>query len=83
MPVFNSEKYVAEAITSILTQTFTDFEFIIVDDGSTDATFEIIKSFFKKRFNIKSKRQEAFAKTNQPLPACPFNLIKKGGGWQR
>ena len=36
MPVFNGEKYVAEAIESIQSQTFTDFEFIIVDDGSQD-----------------------------------------------
>ena len=34
MPVYNGEKYVAESIDSILAQTFTDFEFIIVDDGS-------------------------------------------------
>ena len=52
MPVFNSEKYVAEAITSILTQTFIDFEFIIVDDGSTDATYEIIHSFNDKRLRV-------------------------------
>ena len=45
MPVFNGEKYVAEAIESILTQTFTDFEFIIVDDGSQDRSAEIIRSY--------------------------------------
>ena len=33
MPVYNTEKYVAQAIESILAQTFTDFEFVIVDDG--------------------------------------------------
>jgi glycosyltransferase involved in cell wall biosynthesis len=38
MAVYNAEKYVAEAVESILNQTFGDFEFIIVDDGSTDAT---------------------------------------------
>ncbi len=45
MPVYNVEKYVAEAIESILTQTFTDFEFIIINDGSTDRSEEIILSF--------------------------------------
>ncbi len=45
MPVFNGEMYVAEAIESILGQTFTDFEFIIVDDGSLDSSWEVIRSY--------------------------------------
>lgn len=36
MPVYNAEKYLGQAIESILTQTFQDFEFICVDDSSTD-----------------------------------------------
>lgn len=52
MPVFNREKYVADAANSILTQTFTDFEFIIVDDGSTDSTPQIIESFRDQRIKI-------------------------------
>lgn len=44
MPVYNMEKFVGEAMTSILRQTFTDFEFIIVDDASDDATGGIINS---------------------------------------
>ena len=45
MPVFNGEKYLAAAIDSILAQSFRDFEFIIVNDCSTDRTKELIKSF--------------------------------------
>lgn len=45
MPIYNAEKYVVEAIESILTQTFTDFEFIIINDGSTDRSEEIILTF--------------------------------------
>ena len=45
MPAFNAEKYISEAIDSILNQTFTDFEFIIINDGSTDKTAEIVKSY--------------------------------------
>ncbi len=45
MPVFNSEEFVKEAIDSILCQTFTDFELLALDDGSTDLSAEIIKSF--------------------------------------
>jgi len=49
MPVYNSEKYVAEAIESILNQTFQDFEFLIIDDGSTDKTGKIAKSYKDRR----------------------------------
>jgi glycosyltransferase involved in cell wall biosynthesis len=49
MPAFNSENYVAAAINSILSQSFSDFEFIIIDDGSTDNTNTIIKSIKDKR----------------------------------
>jgi glycosyltransferase involved in cell wall biosynthesis len=45
MPVYNGEKYLAQAIQSILGQTFEDLELLIIDDGSTDRTSEIIKQF--------------------------------------
>jgi len=45
MPVYNVALYVGRAIESILQQTFTDFEFIIIDDGSTDSTWEIVCSY--------------------------------------
>ena len=45
MPVYNTEKYLAEAIESILAQTFTDFELIIVDDASEDGSAEIARAF--------------------------------------
>lgn len=44
-PVYNGEKYLKEAIESVLLQSFSDFEFILVDDGSTDHTQDIIASF--------------------------------------
>ena len=45
MSVFNCEKFVSTAIESILQQSFSDFEFIIFDDASTDGSSDIIKSF--------------------------------------
>ncbi len=49
MPAYNAEKYIAEAIESILAQTYKDFEFIIINDGSTDKTEEIILSYNVER----------------------------------
>ncbi|MDN3688856.1 glycosyltransferase family 2 protein [Cyclobacterium jeungdonense] len=52
MPVFNGEKFLEEAIESVLAQTYKDFEFIIIDDGSTDRSVEIIRSFFDSRIKF-------------------------------
>lgn len=52
MPVYNREEYLKDTIDSVLTQTFTDFEFIIVDDGSTDRSVEIIKSYKDPRIKF-------------------------------
>jgi len=45
MPVFNGENFIKEAIDSILAQTFTDFELIITDNASTDATAAIVAEY--------------------------------------
>ena len=52
MPVYNSEKYLHEAIESILNQTFSDFDFLIMDDGSIDKSLEIAKSYTDERIKI-------------------------------
>ena len=57
MPVFNTEKYLKQAIDSILNQTFSDFEFLIVNDGSTDKSEEIILSYNDQRIKyLKNER---------------------------
>ncbi len=57
MPVYNCESFVAEAVKSILTQTLTDFELIIIDDHSTDGTCGIIDGFQDPRI-VFIKKQE-------------------------
>ena len=57
-PAYNSEKYIAETIQSVLSQTYSNWELIIVDDGSTDSTLEVVKEFAKKESRIKYIYQE-------------------------
>lgn len=49
MPVYNAEKFIKETIESLLNQTFSDFELIIIDDGSVDNSYEIIRCYLDKR----------------------------------
>lgn len=49
MPVYNAENYVGIAIESVLSQTFGDFELLIIDDASTDQTFDVISQYKDKR----------------------------------
>lgn len=58
MPVYNGERYLREAIESILNQTYTDFEFIIIDDGSTDNTWQILQSYAANEPRIVLVRNE-------------------------
>ena len=53
MPAYNSEKYIAQAIGSVLNQNYTNWELIIINDCSTDNTEQIIKSYQKKDRRIK------------------------------
>jgi len=52
MPVYSAERYLREAIDSILSQTFTDFEFLVIDDGSTDGSAAIISSYTDPRLRV-------------------------------
>lgn len=52
LPTHNSESFIAEAITSILNQSYKNFEFIIIDDGSTDGTRKILSQFSDPRIRI-------------------------------
>ena len=57
MPVYNSEKFLTDAIQSILSQTFSDFEFLIIDDGSTDDSLSICEKFAQLDNRIRLKNR--------------------------
>ena len=73
LPVFNGESYIEESIESVLNQTFTDFELIIVNDGSTDNTKDIIESFDDDRI-------EVINQSNQGPGAARNNALKIAQG---
>jgi glycosyltransferase involved in cell wall biosynthesis len=52
MPVYNGELYLREAMDSVLAQTFQNFEFLIIDDGSTDASANIVRSYKDSRIRL-------------------------------
>lgn len=69
MPVYNSERYLAQAIESILAQTFTDFEFLIADDGSTDRSLKILHRYAASdpRIQVTSQENRGIARTRNYL----------------
>lgn len=75
LPVYNGEKHVSEAIESILGQSYKDFELIIVNDGSTDSSPEIIDIYSQKDKRIKVIHQE-----NMKLPMSLSRGFRKASG---
>jgi len=61
MPAYNADSYIGEAISSVLKQSFTDFELLIVNDGSTDDTVLVINSFNDKRIVLISQENKGIA----------------------
>ncbi|MGF1697500.1 glycosyltransferase [Vibrio lamellibrachiae] len=52
LPAYNAEKYISRAIESVLSQTYIDFELLVINDGSTDDTLNIIKSYTDDRVRL-------------------------------
>jgi glycosyltransferase involved in cell wall biosynthesis len=78
MPAYNAGAYISEAIHSVLTQTFADFELLIVDDGSTDDTVEKIKAFDDKRIRlIRASHKGVAPALNLGLNECRGNFIAR------
>ena len=77
MPVYNSGKYVNEAIRSVLAQSFDDFEFIIVDDGSTDNTQSIIHSFVDKRIKFIQNKHDFIGSLNRGMSSATGKYVAR------
>lgn len=58
MPAFNAQKYLTDSIESILRQSYVNFEFIIIDDGSSDNSWKIIRSYARKDNRIRAFRNK-------------------------
>ena len=75
LPVYNAERYLAEAVESVLAQTFTDFEFLILDDGSTDGSLAILK-----QYEARDPRVRVFSRPNKGLITTLNELIELSRG---
>lgn len=78
LPVYNGESFVAEAIGSILNQTFKDFELIIINDGSTDKSLDIIKSFKDSRIILINQENKGLIQSlNSGISLAKGKLIAR------
>lgn len=78
MPTYNCAKYVSSAIHCILNQTYKNFEFLIIDDGSTDNTAEIVSSFNDSRIRYILKKHTGLSDSlNFGLEIASFDLIAR------
>jgi len=82
MPVYNCRKYIEESVNSILNQTFTDFEFLIIDDCSTDGTREYLQALKDPRIRIitKTKNSGITSSLNMGLDAAQGEYIARMDG---
>ncbi len=78
LPVYNVEAYLAECIESVLTQTFTDWELVIIDDVSTDQTPKIIRSYMEKNNKIQMIQNDQNIKSG---PSTNHGIEKSAGRW--
>ena len=76
IPVFNKEAYLAETITSVLKQTYTHFELLLINDGSTDDSLKVMQRFKDARIRIIDQENHGLSKTrNRGVAAAKNELI--------
>lgn len=78
MPAYNSGPYIKEAIDSVLNQTFTDFEFIIINDGSKDETLDIIRLYTDPRIRLIDQQNKGLIDTlNESILLAQSDIIAR------
>lgn len=77
MPAYNAEQYICKAIDSILCQSFTDFECLIIDDGSTDSTRDIIRSYDDERIVLIENKHDFIGSLNLGLETARGKYIAR------
>lgn len=77
MPVYNASRYLRDCIDSILSQSFTDFELLIVDDGSTDDSVEIIRSYSDSRIRLIENKHDYIGSINLLLQEARGKYIAR------
>lgn len=77
MPVRNGEKYIKDAIDSVLRQTLPDFELLIIDDGSTDRTVEIIQEYTDKRIRLERREHRFISNLNEGIKLASGSYIAR------
>ena len=77
MPVYNASRYLRDCIDSILSQSFTDFELLIVDDGSTDDSVEIIRSYSDSRIRLIENKHDYIGSLNLLLQEARGKYIAR------
>ena len=74
IPVYNSEKYLEECLNSVISQTYQNIEIIVIDDGSTDSSPDILKKY-SDRVNVFSQKNNGLAS------ALNLGISKMKGHW--
>lgn len=78
MPTYNCAQFISDAIRSIINQTYRDFEFLIIDDGSNDGTHDVVSQFKDNRINYVYKKHSGFADSlNYGLKTARYDMIAR------
>lgn len=77
IPLYNKAPYIRKALESVLAQTYTDYELVVVDDGSTDGSFTIAKQFIDERLEVKGAENSKAETNGYKQSPINYKLIRQ------